>query len=92
VRPFVLEEVVLSEAAEEEGFDLTDQMEVTKFLRTRVSKHVSSCGVTHLDRQANALIDHANTLWEERNVRAVEEGEQELAPMLPLIRIKVCFY
>jgi len=35
-RPFVLEEVVLSEVAEEEGFELEDQMEITKYLRSRV--------------------------------------------------------
>ncbi|KDQ54119.1 hypothetical protein JAAARDRAFT_196877 [Jaapia argillacea MUCL 33604] len=43
VRPFVLDEVVLSEMAEEEGFDLTDQMEIANFLKARV----------------NALIDQA---------------------------------
>lgn len=37
VRPFVLEEIVLSEAAEEEGFELEDQMEITKYLRSRVA-------------------------------------------------------
>jgi double-strand break repair protein MRE11 len=36
VRPFVLEEVVLTEVAEEEGIDLSDQMEVTKFLKAKV--------------------------------------------------------
>ena len=36
VRPFVLEDVILSEAAEEEGFDLGDQIQITKFLRSRV--------------------------------------------------------
>ena len=36
VRPFVMDEVVLTEAAEEEGFDTNDQMEVTKFLKARV--------------------------------------------------------
>jgi hypothetical protein len=36
VRPFVLEEVVLLEAAEEEGFEAGDQMEVSKFLKSRV--------------------------------------------------------
>ncbi|CDO78264.1 hypothetical protein BN946_scf184491.g9 [Trametes cinnabarina] len=35
VRPFVIDEVVLSEAAEEEGFDLDDKIEVTKFLKNR---------------------------------------------------------
>lgn len=36
-RPFVLEEVVLSEIAEEEGFELEDQMEIAKYLRSRVN-------------------------------------------------------
>jgi len=41
-RPFVLEEVVLSEIAEEEGFELEDQMEITKYLRSRVIIVISS--------------------------------------------------
>lgn len=36
-RPFVLEEIVLSEVAEEEGFELEDQMEISKYLRSRVT-------------------------------------------------------
>ena len=39
----------------------------------------------------NKLIDRANQLWDERNKRAVEEGEEELPRMLPLVRLKVCF-
>ncbi|KAF9224725.1 DNA repair exonuclease [Gyrodon lividus] len=73
VRPFVLEEVVLSEAADEEGFDSSDQIAVSKFLKSRV----------------NALIDQADQLWDDRNTRAVEEGEEELPRMLPLVRLKV---
>lgn len=37
----------------------------------------------------NSLIEQANTLWDERNAKAVEEGEEELPRMLPLIRLKV---
>lgn len=48
VRPFVLEEVVLSEVAEEEGFELEDQMEVTKFLRSRVTSQ-PSCSLTNFE-------------------------------------------
>lgn len=33
VRPFVIEEVTLNEVAEEEGFNLSDQMEISKFLK-----------------------------------------------------------
>ncbi|THH12098.1 hypothetical protein EW146_g7826 [Bondarzewia mesenterica] len=73
VRPFVMDEVVLTEAAEEEGFDITDQMEVTKFLKARV----------------NEMIYKANALWDERNAQAVEEGLEELPRMLPLVRLKV---
>lgn len=38
VRPFVLEDLVLSEAAEEEGFDVNDQIAVSKFLKSRVNQ------------------------------------------------------
>lgn len=73
VRPFVLEDVVLSEAAEEEGFELNDQIAVSKFLKSRV----------------NALINLANKLWDDRNARAVEDGDEPLPHMLPLVRLKV---
>ncbi|EMD37107.1 hypothetical protein CERSUDRAFT_115025 [Gelatoporia subvermispora B] len=73
VRPFVLDDVILTDAAEDEGLDLTDKVEIAKYLRKRV----------------NELIDKANMLWDERNARAVEEGEPELPRMLPLIRLKV---
>ncbi|KAN0094824.1 Metallo-dependent phosphatase-like protein [Tylopilus felleus] len=73
VRPFVLEDIVLSEAAEEEGLDVNDQIAVSKFLKSRV----------------NALIQQANQLWDDRNKRALEDGEEELPRMLPLVRLKV---
>ncbi|KAI0316569.1 Metallo-dependent phosphatase-like protein [Amylostereum chailletii] len=73
VRPFVMDEVVLTEVAEEEGFDVTDQMEVAKYLKLRV----------------NELIDKAQTQWDERNQRVMEEGDEELPRMLPLVRLKV---
>jgi predicted nucleotidyltransferase len=37
VRPFVMDEILLTEVAEEEGFDVADQMEITKYLKLRVS-------------------------------------------------------
>jgi len=40
VRPFVMDEILLTEAAEEEGFNVMDQMEVTKYLKLRVSPDV----------------------------------------------------
>jgi len=91
VRPFVIEEVVLNEVADEVGLDLNDQMAITKFLKGKVScsqsylmwaKRLPFC-------QVNALIEQANQLWEERNAKAVEDGELELPRMLPLVRLKV---
>lgn len=73
VRPFVIDEVVLQDAAEEEGLDLNDQMAITKYLKAKV----------------NVLIDKANAQWEERNEKAIEAGEEPLEPMLPLVRLKV---
>ncbi|KAF8639209.1 hypothetical protein AX17_001694 [Amanita inopinata Kibby_2008] len=72
-RPFVIGEVVLVDAAEKEGLDITDPMEITKYLKTKV----------------NELIQQANNLWDERNARATERGEEELPHMLPLVRLKV---
>ena len=40
VRPFVMDDVLLTDVAEEEGFDVTNQMEIAKYLRLRVS-HVA---------------------------------------------------
>lgn len=37
VRPFILEEICLTDVHEEEGLDLSDQMEISKFLKGRVS-------------------------------------------------------
>ncbi|OCH84350.1 DNA repair exonuclease [Obba rivulosa] len=73
VRPFVLDDVILTDAAEDEGLDLTDKVEIAKYLRKKV----------------NELIDRANALWDERNAKAVEDGEPELPRMLPLVRLKV---
>ncbi|KAG2007050.1 double-strand break repair protein MRE11 [Coprinopsis cinerea AmutBmut pab1-1] len=73
VRPFVISEVVLEDAAEEEGLDVNDQMEITKYLKQKV----------------NDLIDQAQALWEERNARSIEAGDEEIPPMLPLVRLKV---
>jgi hypothetical protein len=38
----------------------------------------------------NSLIDQANERWDERNAAAIEDGDEELERMLPLIRLKVC--
>ncbi|KAG8993945.1 meiotic recombination [Tulasnella sp. JGI-2019a] len=73
VRPFVMEEINLSEIAEEEGLSLGDKMEINKYLRSRVE----------------ALIAHAGEEWEQRNQEAIAAGDEPLQPMLPLIRLKV---
>lgn len=36
VRPFVLDDVILTEAADDEGLDLTDRMAITKYLKNKV--------------------------------------------------------
>ena len=42
VRPFVLDDVVLTEAAEEGGFDVNDQIQVGNFLKRRVIRSYTS--------------------------------------------------
>ena len=37
VRPFIIEDIVLNEVADEAGLDLNDQMAITKFLKGKVS-------------------------------------------------------
>lgn len=73
VRPFVIDEVNLTEAAEAEGLDITNQIEVMKFLRGRV----------------NALIDQAREEWEQRNADAGISPKEAGQMMLPLVRLKV---
>ena len=41
VRPFVIDEVVLIEEAEDGAFDVTNQIEVGSFLKKKVSMHAS---------------------------------------------------
>ena len=69
VRPFKLAEVILTQVAEEEGLDLTDRIEINKYLKDRI----------------NELIVQANEEFAERNA----DAEDPLAPMLPLVRLKV---
>ncbi|CAL1709553.1 unnamed protein product [Somion occarium] len=73
VRPFVVDEVSLEAAAEDEGLDLNDKMAVSKFLKNKV----------------NELIQRANDVWDGRNAKALQEGDEELPRMLPIIRLKV---
>lgn len=39
VRPFVVDEVQLTSAAEDEGFDANDQVAVSAFLKAKVCQH-----------------------------------------------------
>ncbi|KAJ3563348.1 hypothetical protein NP233_g9002 [Leucocoprinus birnbaumii] len=73
VRPFFIEDIHLISASEEEGFDISDNIEIAKFLKSRVE----------------ALIQKAQEQWNERNAQALAAGEPESQPMLPLIRLKV---
>ncbi|KAH9937834.1 DNA repair exonuclease [Epithele typhae] len=73
VRPFVIDDVDLTEAADTEGFDIFDKIAVGEYLKGQV----------------NLLIDRANSEWDSRNERAVDEGEAPLPRPLPLIRLKV---
>jgi predicted nucleotidyltransferase len=41
----VVDEILLTEVAEEEGFDVTDQMEITKYLKLRVSHKALRLGL-----------------------------------------------
>lgn len=86
----MLDEVILSEVAEDENVDISDRVEIAKILKTRVNQFsVIKFGIIQRCSQVNELIDKANALWDERNARAVEEGESELPQMLPIIRLKV---
>ena len=91
VRPFVIDELSLVEAAEDEGFDVSDQIEVGKFLKRKVSPSPQRLGDDPVERffQVNELIEKATAQWEERNAQALERGEEPLPTMLPLIRLKV---
>ncbi len=73
VRPFVIEEVSVSELASEYNFELNDQISINKYLKIKVNK----------------LIDTANAQSADRNALAVSQGEEDMPPMLPLIRLKV---
>ncbi|KAJ8495019.1 hypothetical protein ONZ45_g13039 [Pleurotus djamor] len=58
VRPFVIDELVLLDDAEEEGFDVDDQIAISKYLKQKV----------------NELIDKANAQWEEKNAQAIQDA------------------
>ncbi|KAF9022233.1 DNA repair exonuclease [Hymenopellis radicata] len=73
VRPFVIEEVAVSDLASEYNFELNDQISINKYLKIKV----------------NELIESANAQSADRNALAVSQGEEDMPPMLPLVRLKV---
>ncbi|KAG8948420.1 meiotic recombination [Tulasnella sp. 424] len=78
VRPFVMEELIMTEEAEEHGFSLTDKMEINKFLRSRVEALIQRAATEYAERQN----EHAGGEDEEDGVAPPKE-------MLPLVRLKV---
>jgi double-strand break repair protein MRE11 len=62
VRPFKLAEVILTQVAEEEGLDLTDKIEINKYLKAKI----------------NQLITQANEEFAERNTDAEDPPEPML--------------
>ena len=77
------------EVHDEGGLDLSDQMEITKYLKGRVSLQLFWLNAVLIGLKVNTLIEQANAIWDERNATALEDGEEELERMLPLIRLKV---
>lgn len=86
VRPFIHDEVALSQCAQEplNEIDMEDRDSITRYLRKKVSwgEDVSAWRLT---RQVGELIKEAKRDWKERH----EDDEQETEMMLPLIRLKV---
>lgn len=87
-----MDEVSLLDAAEDDGLEVNDQFEVSKYLKNKVPASLRK-PLYRLSRllvpKVNGLIDKAHKFWEERNASAVDRGEDPLPPMLPLVRLKV---
>lgn len=54
VRPFKLEEVILTQVAEEEGLDLTDKIEINKYLKHRINELIIQADEEFAERNADA--------------------------------------
>lgn len=54
VRPFKLAEVILTQVAEEEGLDLTDKIEINKYLKHRVNELIVQANEEFTERNADA--------------------------------------
>jgi double-strand break repair protein MRE11 len=85
----VIDDVILVDAAEDDGFDVNDRMAVSKFLKSKVSRYVTLLYTALTIHEVDELIVKADAIWNERNERAKQQGEPELPRMLPLIRLKV---
>ena len=57
-------------------------------MSTSYSVIILTTGILTMGK-VNELIEKANANWEERNAKAVEDGEEACPPMLPLVRLKV---
>jgi double-strand break repair protein MRE11 len=54
VRPFKLAEVILTQVAEEEGLDLTDKIEINKYLKKRINELILQADEEFAERNADA--------------------------------------
>lgn len=54
VRPFKLAEVILTQVAEEEGLDLTDKIEINKYLKSRINELIVQANEEFAERNADA--------------------------------------
>jgi double-strand break repair protein MRE11 len=86
VRPFEMDEVVLTDVAqiERNKVNLEDKDTITAFLRTEVSSPMQMIAGS-ADTQVEHLIQAARTKWEALH----QDDEVEQKMMLPLIRLKV---
>src|SRR5258708_21840112 len=53
VRPFKLAEVILTQVAEEEGLDLTDKIEINKYLKNQISELIVQANKEFAERNAD---------------------------------------
>lgn len=54
VRPFKLAVVTLTDVAEEEGLDLTDRIEINKYLKDRINELIVQANEEFAERNADA--------------------------------------
>lgn len=54
VRPFKLAEVILTQVAEDEGLDLSDKIEINKYLKHRINELIVQANEEFAERNADA--------------------------------------